>query len=82
MNSLDEWLTWRREKDRHDREQDDQLAEHETAIEVLKTRQQITEANEEARHAKTPQLVIGLISLGLSILFFVLNLILSKGGTP
>lgn len=82
MNSLDDWWGWRRDQDRHDREQDEQLADHETAIEVLKTRQQIMASNEEARHAKTPQMVIGLVSMGLSILFFVLQLILSKGNVP
>lgn len=82
LNSLDEWWGWRHDQDRHDRQQDEQLAAHETAIEVLKTRQQIMADNETARHAKTPQLVVSLVSVGISILFFILQLLLAKGRIP
>lgn len=82
MNSLDDWLSWRREHDRLNREQDERLAEHDVEIEVLKTKQQIAVDNEAARHAKTPQLVISLVSVGLSILFFILQLFIAKGGAP
>lgn len=82
LNSLDDWWAWRREHDRQGREQDEKLAEHDTEIEVLKTKHQIMVDNEAARHAKTPQLVISLVSVGLSILFFVLQLLIAKGGTP
>lgn len=78
-SNLDEWWHWRRSKDTHDRDTDATLAAHAVDIAVLKTRQQTTEDNAEARHAKTPQTVYWVIS-GLFSLAALLLQLWAMGG--
>lgn len=82
MNLPDGWREWRTHVDRRLDHHDDHLSEIGKAVVVLETRQQIIRDNESARHAKTPQLAISLVSMGISILFFVLQLIVARAGTP
>lgn len=76
-NNLQDWWDWRRNKDEHDREMDKAIAEHDKEIAIIQERQSIQSANEAARHAKTPTVTISLISMGITILFFILNLIIA-----
>lgn len=81
INNLDDWWNWRRDKDDREREQDKEIAEHDKKIAVIEERQQIQLANEAARHAKMPTLTISLVSIGITVLFFILNLIIA-GAKP
>lgn len=74
-NNLDDWWNWRRQKDEQDRAQDRGLAEHDKKIAIIEERQQTQAANDAARHAKTPTLTLSLVSMGITVLFFILNLI-------
>lgn len=82
INLPDGWREWRATVDRRLDDHDDDLAQHDTKIAVLDTRQQISRDNEAARHAKTPQLVISLVSMAISILFFVLQMVMARAGVP
>lgn len=81
-NSLDDWWQWRRGTDARQREQDADIAENAKEIAVLKNTQQIMASNEAARHSKLPALTVSLISLGTTVLFFILQLIVSRIGQP
>lgn len=80
-NNLDDWWSWRRNKDERDREQDKQLVQHDKQLAILEERQRIAIANEEARHSKTPTIVISLVSLAITVLFFILQLVMA-GAKP
>lgn len=82
INLPEGWRDWRATVDKRLDEHDDELDEQGKAIVRIDTRQQIIRDNEAARHARTPQLTVSLVSMGVSILFFVMQLIVAKVGTP
>lgn len=71
--NLEEWHSWRRSVDT-------QLLAHTESIATLKAYQQVSRDNEAARHSKTPTVTISLVSMGITILFFILQLIVSRIG--
>lgn len=78
----DGWRDWRTNVDRRLERHGDELEEHGKLIVRIETREQIKNDNDAARHAKTPQLTVSLVSMGVSILIFVLQLIASRAGAP
>lgn len=77
-----DWWQWRRSKDERDHKQDNALHSLNLEMAVLKTRQEIAAANEEARHSKTPAIAFGLVSAAVSLIVLVMQILAWRASVP
>lgn len=81
-NFNDDWWQWRHAKDTHEYEQDKELGQINVDIAVIKTRQDISILNDNARHSRTPTIALGLLSGAVSLIVLVMQILAWRAGAP